>query len=314
MFIFGFRVNLGALVAMGLPAYAFSGKDIQNDREHALCMSPAYFQESHWDNLGAQLFGLIVGLTAGPWLGAKNFSAEECLENALSGYYLLLMCLWRITNSEAEDVKKVSEVFMSMTTVRTLLWNSAHMVERVVCQNGPFCPEATVEQCCEQHFGRVKSGQGTLTLKSYLLACQRLRMRQARGPAKKKAPVRTWHGMSEAAAKQVGHRAFHAACVFVAVAICNQSPKQVGTAFVKWYQSIGYGLIMNKSGREPAPDEDLMEHECSDDDEGECMAGAGEAFALNDLEFQASIKADLDNMMDSAMSTASVAEDVLAQE
>ena len=281
---------------MGLPTHAFSGKDIQNDREHALCLSPAFFEQNQWDSLGMLLYAFMIGLTTGCWLGADSFSAEELLENSLTGYYLLLQCVWQI--SEKEGVTKVGDVFLSITTMRTLVWNAAHMVERVLGQtSGAFSPPSTVEQCAEQHFGRVKGGQGTLTLKSYLLACQRLHIRQSREPAMNKKPVRTWQGLSEAAAKDVGHRSFRSACVFVAIATCGQSPKQIGEDFVKWYESVGHGIIMDKSGREAPAHEDVVEDELSDGEEEGRVAGSEEVQTLQDLEFQASVKADIDQMM-----------------
>ena len=206
---------------------------VQADREHAWPLTvSAWSSDRCWDHAGMHLLALMSALTTGVWLSACAFTPAQCLQNALSGYYMVLFSLWEAANRGG----KVQDSYFADQTLRCLVWVAAHMVERVMHQSGAFDPLSTLEACAEQHFGRVKASsgvsQGSMNLKSYMLSLHRLHLRQAQQSPQSKAEVPEWHGMPHESAKGIGSAAFHSVCVLKAVASSSQNPKEIGRDFL----------------------------------------------------------------------------------
>lgn len=152
--ILGCRINLGSLV--GLPTHSYQGRDNQSDVEHAWILNPVCYRNT-WDNLGAELFAVMIVLICGCWLSKTQCNPEILFQNSLAGHYLLLFSIKRAYDEHGPNFSKS---MLSPTTVRCLLYLSGHMTQRVLNQTSkmaPFCPHFTTEAAAEHHFGRVKS-------------------------------------------------------------------------------------------------------------------------------------------------------------
>lgn len=102
-------------------------------------------------------------------------------------------------------------------------------------------------------------------------------------------------GGADAQAKELGCKVVRAARVLAAIASHGQNPRQVGADLMTWYNSEGYAHILDKSGREPPVElREDSELECSDDEETVMAAGAEDAR----IDFQATVKSDMDQMLD----------------
>ena len=123
----GHRVVVSTLLLKGLPLGSYAGREPQSDKEAAWVLNPSLLSLQSWDTPGLMLFMLLMALTTGIWLGAPAFSPRELMHNALSGYYLLLLCICEAW--EQTEGAKWQGLFLHRTTCRNLLYVTAHMIE-----------------------------------------------------------------------------------------------------------------------------------------------------------------------------------------
>ena len=144
----GHRVVLSTLLLKGLPLASYAGRDAQSDQEASWVLSANLLSLQSWDSPGMMLFMLLMSLTTGLWLGAAAFTPRELLHNALSGFYLVLLCI-----SEAwarNDGGQWQSFFFHRTTCKNLLYVTAHLIERhgrLVCEGRERGGEGCVGLC-----------------------------------------------------------------------------------------------------------------------------------------------------------------------
>lgn len=173
----GLFVNMACLAIRGLPHCSFSGRDGQSDREAALCLLPKFIPNT-WDSHGVLFAQLMVSLTSSQWLCSASHRRIHVLENALTGFYWLLLTLWfawRMGQSKWLDW------FLHRITLRNTALLSAQL-----CTLGmdfpadlPWVPSKCQEWALETHFSKVKRPfTGTPSIKDAILSTQRLHMSQ----------------------------------------------------------------------------------------------------------------------------------------
>lgn len=142
----GYRCHFGIMLMQGLPVVAYRGHDNQSDKEAAHLLNPAAIPPV-WDRYGVVLWQFFAALTTGQWLSSKQFEPLELLENALTGYYVTLMDVWKAWKLAGHQWETLT---YSKLTVRNILFTCGHLVERLLHfpDGVPFEPCCCMEVSC----------------------------------------------------------------------------------------------------------------------------------------------------------------------
>ncbi|CAE7705718.1 unnamed protein product [Symbiodinium sp. KB8] len=239
-----------------MPEGDLEGRDAQSDQEASWVLSANLLSLQSWDSPGMMLFMLLMSLTTGLWLGAAAFTPRELLHNALSGFYLVLLCI-----SEAwarNDGGQWQSFFFHRTTCKNLLYVTAHLIER--CRRWtadcPWNPSKTMEDSAEHAFSQIKQGaQGAVTLKQALLSTMRMHLRQRGQDPKPKDRDVTWTGLTDDEATDIANSALRAVCTLRAVVGVNMDPATIEQRLRTWFKDVGHALLF-QGGPEELPEED----------------------------------------------------------
>lgn len=197
-------------------------------------------------------FNLKISLALGSWSGC--FSRVHCMENALTGYYLLA-----IDAMQQYGQRRSCDTFLSRLTTRNVLMAAANLVERCgrIESGSTFCPHCCQEDACEHHFGKIKGGSaknGTsvFSLKVALLTTQRIHLLQQREPLDnlkdkkgETVPDMTGDQRNEEIA-EVAEQAWRAAFLFTE-AVTGQRVSDLEAKFAKWWDLFGSSLLAQPS-------------------------------------------------------------------
>ena len=143
-----FALEIGFLLKGGLTARAFSGADIQSDKDYARKLNSGHLTNHPLEH-GCRIGMLINALLISGW--SEKCPLKDSFGNCLVAYYVLLL-------SFRHCVKKYGSMwnrhYLPMTTFKNLLYVAAHGA--MGCLHWPenvhFRPRARCESFCEFHF------------------------------------------------------------------------------------------------------------------------------------------------------------------
>ena len=101
-----------------------------------------------------------------------------------SGYFLIL---FDVMKSHRAFGHKMSDFYMHAFTLRNQMWNSVHMILRIVFHPSgvPFNPSRTMENICEQHFSQKKLGTAASpSIAACVYTTHKTHMKQLKHPVK----------------------------------------------------------------------------------------------------------------------------------
>ena len=200
--------------------------------------------QGEWDCWGIAVWQLKVSLLLGCWLSSDLYNGLQVLENALAGWYLLLLdCM------ESYGNNKESENFLASKTVKNLLMAAANCVERA-CRQGtqiPFHPCCTMEDSAEHHFGQVKSLSSVVTLKTALLGTQRLHLaQQRRDPDADARKACFLPHTTEEQVQEVAQQALLSALLLHEI-ITGQKGSDTKAKLFAWWDNVGLSIFARSS-------------------------------------------------------------------
>ena len=217
----GLFVNRGVLMMGECPAASYAGADAQSDREAAWQLCPSCVGDT-WDGAAMQVLIFQVSLTTSCWMASELWTPELLLEQATTAYYLQLLSTCRAMQTAGATWE---QSHWHRTTVRNSLFCVGNLMQRILLhpKGEALTPRCTMEDACEQWFGKIKQmvGHRRPTLKALLFAAQALHYRQKH---RKLAPPgkRVWAGIAAAEAQSIVDRALDSYCdLFFCCGVAN---------------------------------------------------------------------------------------------
>ena len=153
-----------------------------------ICRILLYFPSDWIFNIRfATILRFLNALSFSGWTSSRRFSVRQIFENAMTSYYLIVICVMQAWHVHGP---KCWKYFFPQATSRNLIKMLGHLIVRVLSWPKGVCfePCMTMEDAIEHWFGAVKTCKrgvhGTASTANAIQAAQLLHLQRCQKPPK----------------------------------------------------------------------------------------------------------------------------------